>query len=454
MTNYGIISLLPALVAIIVAVKTRKAFESMFLGTIVGFLILSKERFILDFTDALLDVMADSTIGWIILITGLFGSFLAILEKSGGAEAFTKLVSKYSNTGEKSMFITLLLGSVLFIDEYLNVLTIGTAMKKVTDKNRVPREMLAYIINSTGTPICVLLPFSTWSVFFIGLMEQEGILVNGSAVSAYVATIPFILYAWFTIIIVPFAIKKVIPPMGKMKKAWEKIENNKSSVILDGKFDEEKTDGTNIHGKTRISNFVIPVITLIIVTLATGINLTAGIIVGLITCLSMYTIRKLMNIEEYMHSFWSGFESMIMPIGIVVMAFTFKTVNDGLGLSTYIVECARPLMSGAILPAVAFIIVAILAFTTGTLWGLVAIVLPIVVPLSQTLGINPLLVTGAVFSGAVFGSHACFYSDVVVLTARATDISPVDHAISILPYALIASLLSVIGYLVLGFGIA
>ncbi len=437
----SIYAILPSVVAIIFAAKTKKVFEAILLASLVGLMMLYRFDFIMKFVEILFDVMADPITGWIIMITGLFGSFLAILELSGGAEAFTSLVSNYANTQKKSLLITFFLGIILFIDEYLNVLTIGSAMKTVTDRNNVPREMLAYVINSTSTPICVLLPFSTWSIFFIGLMQQENILYQGSAISAYIKTIPFMLYAWVTVLMVPLVILGVIPSFGTMKKAWKNVDSSQENKPTMMK--------TSVK-KNNVLNFMVPLSVLIVVTLMTDINLTVGIIFGLLTAFVLYLGQKIMSFDDYMSTFWKGFESMIVPIGIVLMAFCFKRVNDDLGLSVFILQTVKPIIIVELLPAVSFVLVAVLAFATGTLWGLVAIVLPIVITLVNSLGGNIFIVAGAVFSGAVFGSHACFYSDVVVLSARATDLEPVDHAVSLLPYALIAAVISIGGYLVLG----
>ncbi|HBQ43047.1 MAG TPA: sodium:proton antiporter [Lactobacillus acetotolerans] len=458
MQNYGIISLIPAVIVVILALITRKTLEPLVIGSLVGFIILSKGNFFTAFVNTALKVMGDPTIGWVILVCGLMGSLIAVLEKSGGINSFAQLAVKYANTRKKALFFTWLSGLCLFIDDYLNVLTVGSTMKKVTDKHRIPRALLAYSVGSTSAPICVLVPFSSWAVFFASLLAAQGLTVNGSGIGAYIHTIPYVFYGWAAVfIILPLVISDIIPLIGPMKEANnlalktgqlfppDYIEANQQPV------DEGTTEATDVNARGNLINFMLPIIVLISATIFMGIDLLKGIIIALVFTAIFYGLRKIMYYEEFMDNCWEGFRSMIFVLGLVIVSFIFKEVNDGLGLTNYVIETVKPLMNGGWLPAVTFLVTAGVAFATATFWGLAAIMIPIVIPLAQAMGVDPFLASGAVFSGAAFGSHACFYSDASILIAKATGIRPYDHAITQLPYAVMAALMATVLYVFFGF---
>lgn len=458
MQSYGIISLIPAGIVVLLALVTRKTLEPLLIGSLAGFIILSKEKFLTAFVNAALKVMGDPTIGWVILVCGLMGGLIFVLEKSGGVNSFVQLAVKYANTRKKTLFFTWLVGLCLFIDDYLNVLTVGSTMKKVTDKHRIPRVFLAYSVGSTAAPICVLVPFSTWAVFFASLLAKQGLTVNGSGIGAYIHSIPYIFYGWVAVfIILPLVIKGIIPLMGAMKEAndvalktgqlfpVDYIEANQQGIA------ETEVAVTDDSKQGRLMDFVLPIIILVGATIGMGIDLLKGVIVALGFTAVMYNSKGIMKYEEFMNNCWEGFQSMVFVLGLVVTSFIFKEVNDGLGLTNFVIQTVKPLMNGGWLPAVTFLVTAGIAFATATFWGLAAIVIPIVIPLAQAMGVDPFLTSGAVFSGAAFGSHACFYSDAAILIAKATGIRPYDHAITQLPYALISALVATALYIFFGF---
>ncbi|WP_418791875.1 Na+/H+ antiporter NhaC family protein [Phosphitispora sp. TUW77] len=458
MESYGAISLIPAAIVVILALVTRKTLEPLLIGSITGFIILSKENFFTEFVNASLKVLGDPTIGWVILVCGFMGSLIAVLEKSGGANSFALLAIKYANTRKKSLFFTWLVGLCLFIDDYLNVLTVGSTMKKVTDKHLIPRVFLAYSVGSTAAPICVLVPFSTWAVFFASLLANEGLTVNGSSIGAYIQSIPYIFYGWAAVfIILPLVISGIIPLVGPMKKAddialktgqlfpADYVEANQQVNA------EDKTEASPENAGGILINFILPIIVLIAATIAMDIDLLKGVIVAMVFTAMLYKFKGIMKYEEFMNNCWEGFQSMVVVLGVVIVSFIFKEANDGLGLTNYVIETVKPMMNGGWLPAVTFLVTAGIAFATATFWGLAAIMIPIVIPLSLAMGVDPFLTSGAVFSGAAFGSHACFYSDSAILIAKATGIRPYDHAITQLPYAIIAALLSTAFYIFFGF---
>lgn len=452
--NYGAISLIPIIVIIVMALVTKKTFEPLLVATLVAFTIYAKGDFFNEFVNGALTVMADPTIGWVILVCGLMGSLLLILEKSNASFAFASLIEKFATTRKKALFCTWLFGIFLFIDDYLNVLTVGNTMKKVTDKFNISRSMLAYSVGSTAAPIVVLAPISTWAIFFASLLKNEGVVgADGSAITAYIHCIPYLFYGWISVFIVlPLVILGIIPLIGPMKKQELNAMENGDLFppgVLPPEEEETLVDPSKKQG--GIWDFILPLVVLIAVTIAVGNDVLKGIIVALFFTAALYVGKKLTNLTEFLDNFWSGFSTMIQVLGLLVMAFMFKNACASLGFTDYVIASVAPYMNGGLLAAVVFVATALMAFAMANFWGLAAIVIPIVVPLATAMNVDIYLACSAIFSGAAFGSHACFYADAAILIGKATDIRPYDHAITQLPYAIIAAILTTILYLIFGF---
>lgn len=453
MEHHGLISLLPTLMVVVLALFTRKTFESLVGGALTGYLLLSGFGFFTAFTNGLTDVMQDATIGWVILVCGLFGSLVHLLVMSGGTLAFSTYLLKHIRSRRAALFVTWLLGILIFIDDYLNALTVGSSMKKVTDKFKIPREMLAYVVDSTAAPICVLIPLSTWAIYIAGLLESEGVTPAGSGIAGYLNAIPFITYGWVAVMVVPLVSMNWIPPLGPMKKAEARartgklIPPNSESIAL--KIPEKK------HTREpRLLHFILPIAVLITATVLFEIDALKGIITALVFTVIYYMQQKVARFTQSIEGIFKGFKTMLYALAIVVMSFVLKEVNDQLGLTQYIIETISPWLNKAYLPVIAFLSLALVTFATGSFWGVYAISLPIIIPLAQQLGVNIWLATGAVISAGAFGSHACFYGDATVLSASATGCNNMAHVLTQLPYTLISGGITALIYLLLGLTMA
>lgn len=451
MAHQGFLSLVPTLVVLGLALLTRKTFEALLGGALVGFVILQQGGFFTGFTDSLLAVMADPTIGWVILVCLLFGSLIHLLVRSGGAGAFADYLLRFVKSRRSALLITWLMGIAIFIDDYLNALTIGSSMKKVTDKFQVPREMLAYVVDSTAAPICVLIPLSTWAIYVGGLLEETEVVAQGQGLQGYISVIPFIVYGWVAALIVPLVAIGLIPAIGPMKKAEQRaktgqlIPPNSDTIALE-------VEGISAGDQpSKIMHFVLPILVLIIATIAFDIDALKGVMTAVAFTIILFFFDKVMSFETAMKSVFEGMKLMLYALAIVVMSFVLKNVNDQLGLTDYIIEQVSPWMSRALLPAIAFLSLSLVTFATGSFWGVYAISLPIIVPLAQSLEVNIWLAIGAVVSAGAFGSHACFYGDATILSASATGCNNMAHVLTQLPYALIAGIISTLLYLGLGF---
>lgn len=456
MEHFGAWSLLPAAVVIATALITRRTLEPLLLGSVIGFIILKgpgigtfmTDSWFTEWINAVYAVMMDGVTVWIILVCGLFGSLVALLERAGGTMGFSEIAAGVAKGRKGTLVTTWILGIIVFVDDYLNALAVGTAMRNATDKYSVSREFLAYIVNSTGATVCVLIPFSTWSAFMAGQLESSGAAEAGMGTEAYFATLPYILYAWIAVIIVPLFILKVIPLWGPMRKAEARAAAGQtlpdSTAEVYGKKDEEVAA---VKGKAM--NFIIPMLVLAGVVILTK-DMLYGVIAGLVVCAILFAPQRLMKPAEFFDLIVSGFKDMILVLGIIVSAFILQAANDALGLTPYVIESVEPILSPSVLPMLTFIIVGLLAFTTGSFWGVAAIAFPIIVPLADSMGVSMLLVSGAVISAASLGSHTCFYGDAVTLTSASCQIRNNDYAKNVLPIIALPFLLGCIAFLVAG----
>ncbi len=453
MEDLGAIVLIPTLLVFILAVVTHRPIESLIVGSLVGLGMAHGSDFISGFADTSLRVMMDETVAWVILVCGFMGSLIALLIRTGATGAFTARMTHLVKNRQSSLFLTWGLGLVMFVDDYLNSLAVGSAMRKLTDKYRVSREMLSYVVDSTAAPISVIIPLSTWIVFFAALLESNGIAADGEGVRTYIAAIPYMFYPWVAVLLVPLVIWGKIPLLGAMKRAENRAQETGVTVPPDAEHVEKANQ--SIVAKEgvvpRMSLFVVPMLSLIAFTLYFELDFLKGIYVSLGATAVFILATKTLNMHDTFDTVIDGFKTMIEPLGVLVAAFILKDVNDVLGLAPYVIETIQPLMTAELLPAIIFVTMALISFTTGSNWGVFVIVLPIVTALANILQADMTLVIGATLSASTFGSHACFYSDATVLTAQASGCTPFQHAITQIPYALIAAFISVIGYVVVGY---
>lgn len=453
------LSLVPPIVVVILAIVLRRPILSLLIGALVGLAMLNPVDMLSNFAAASLKVMVDETIGWLILVCGGFGALIALLVRTGGAAAFGSFALRFCKGPRSSLIMTFLLGIVIFIDDYLNALTVGETMKRITDKFKISREMLAYVVDSTAAPICVLVPLSTWAVFFGGLLVDNNIADEGQGIAVYMQAIPYMLYAWFAVLIVPLVVLGVIPLFGPMKKAqlqamqqqpqvdpaqYNEVQTADEYAV---KAVEESFESADSHGK--LYNFLLPILLLVAFTVYFDIDVYKGLLATFAVTIPFYMLQKLMPFAEMIEKMLDGFKSMLPAIGTVIAAFIFKDVCDQLLLPQFVIESLSPFMTAGYLPAVVFLAMAILAFATGSSWGIFAVTIPIVMPLAVAVDANIPLVIGALLSASSFGSQACFYSDSTVLAAQGSGCNLMSHAITQLPYTLIAAACAFVGFLVI-----
>ena len=450
MKEYGLLTLLPAILVIVTAVWSKRTAEPLFLGCIVTYLITDGFHCVPAIVDAFFSVLTDYDNVWLIVVCGLFGSLIALLNASNGTKAIAEKLEKICKSGKSTLLASWILGIIIFVDDYMNIMTISSCMKCLSDKHKLPRESLAYVIDSTGAPTCVLLPFSTWAIFYAGVFyEQEAVqqLGYGSAIATYTHVIPYIFYAIIALLIVPLFAVNALPKLGSMKKAYQRVQE--TGAVYSPASERYNQEIVESDKSALLIDFAAPMILLMVITTING-DIFLALLAAVAACFVLYVPRKLLGIGEFFDLFIKGFADLMPSLIIIVAALMMRQAQNDIGLPDYVVGHILPYVKAATFPAVVFAVVSVLAFITGSNWGIPAVCAPIIIPLATASGVNLLPVMAAIVGGGTFSSHACFYSDATVLTSSSCGIDNMDHASTQLPYAFLAFGLSLLAYLILG----
>ena len=458
-------SLVPPVVAITLALITKEVYSSLFIGIVIGGLFFSGFSFTGTITHIFQDgvvksLSASYNVGILVFLVVL-GTLVAMMNKAGGSAAFGKWAKEHIKTKIGAQVATVILGILIFIDDYFNCLTVGSVMRPVTDRHGVCREKLAYLIDSTAAPICIIAPVSSWAAAVTGFVEGE------DGFQLFLKAIPYNFYALFTIIAM-FAIILADVSFGPMKKF----------ELADIKYDddEETTDGT----KGTVFDLVFPIATLIVLCVigmvysggffASGeekkgfveafsasdasVGLMLGSMGALIVTIIAYLIRRVLKFESIMACLPEGFKAMVPAILILTLAWTLKGMTDSLGAKEFV---AGIVQSGAgsfmsFLPALVFVIAIFLAFATGTSWGTFGILIPIVVAVFSNTDPTLMIISiSACMAGAVCGDHCSPISDTTIMSSAGAQCVHVDHVSTQIPYAMSVAGVSFVTYIIAGF---
>ena len=449
--EYGALTLIPIVFIIVMAVVTRKSFESLLAGSVIACIIMHGTGFFLPWVDMLMEALSDPENQWVILVCGLFGSLIALLRESKGTGGFIRIGERLCKTERGALLGTFVMGVVIFVDDYLNMLTVGTCMRAICDRRKVPRESLAYLLDSTGTPICVLLPFSTWTAFYISLFMKEEAIRNmgfSSGLSMYIQTIPYIFYASVTVLMVFLFAMGWLPKIGPMKKAYDRVRTTGRTYSEESDRYNTEPEDTGEEGK--VIDFLLPVAFLIVATIVAD-DILAAVILTLVLCLVLYIPRKRMTFTQWSELLISGFCEMMPTLAILAGAFTVARCCNAMELPEYVISTVQPYVTPQTYPLIIFLVVSVLTFATSSTWGISTIVIPIIIPLGAAVDANMILTMAAILSGSTFGSHACFYSDATVLASAAARIENMEHAFTQIPYSLIGAAITCVCLLVSGY---
>ena len=448
--DFGIISGLPAAFLIIYIFRTKRIIESLTLAILRCCIMGYKGDFFSVFNEIALDTVMDEDIAWLFIVCGLMGSIVAVIETSGGGYAFGNLIASKARTQRSTLLGTFVCSALLSIDDYLSALTTGCAMTPVNDRHRVPREMTAYVVDTTAAPACVINPISTWAVFIGGLMVANGLAGEGEQVITYVKTIPYNFYAIGTVIVMLLVIIGVIPKFGPMKTAYKRVaEGGPLAPAGSEKIDIRAGQEAEVPDNPKLRNFFCPILVLVGATCIFGFDMQMGVITA-VAFNFLFFVFQGMDPMDYADEVIRGLKNMLMPLFLMVLAFAFADACDRIGFINFVIDAAIENITLPMLPVTIFLVFAFTEFIMGINWGMYIIALPIVVPVTLALGGDPMVTVGVVAAAGVWGSHCCFYSDATILTSASTGCDNFRHAITQIPFGAIAGVLAAIGYFALG----
>ncbi|MEL7564605.1 MAG: Na+/H+ antiporter NhaC family protein [Dehalobacterium sp.] len=482
MEHYGLISILPPLVAIVLAILLREVYISLLVGIFVGTLILNDGNVFLMFTHALnilFEKVGDPT--WntrTILYTLMLGSIVGLAIKSGGSKAFAKWAGDKIRSRKSGQAVTFLSGIVIFIDDYFNCLTVGSVLRPVSDRFKVSREKLAYITDSTAAPVVILMPISSWVAYIVGLIGEQFTQLNITDVSpfmAFIYTIPYNLYAWLTLIMVGVIIFTSFE-FGPMAKA-EKRALTTGKMYDEGSVSPPGDDYSSlkISEKGRTIDMFFPIIVLVLsavifmlytggyfdggVSLALAFqqtdSVTALVYATFVSCVLtviFYKIRGVVGALEAMEGVLQGMKAMMGGLIILALAWTIGGVTTELGTGAYVAQVVSENLPVDLIPATIFIVACLMAFATGTSWGVFAIMIPIAIPLSIASGASMEMCLASLLSGSIFGDHCSPLSDTTILSSTGAGCPHIDHVRTQLPYASLVAACAFVGFLIAGWG--
>ena len=463
-------SLLPPIIAIALALITKEVYTSLFVGIIVGGLLYANFNLEVTLTHAFNNGIVASlseayNVGILVFLV-ILGVIVMMMNKAGGSAAFGRWASSKIKSRTGAQLATVALGSLIFIDDYFNCLTVGSVMRPVTDKSRISRAKLAYLIDATAAPICIIAPISSWAAAVSSCVKN----VNGLEV--FIKAIPFNFYAILTLIMMIFlAITKLdYGPMAKHEKnAQEKGDLFSGMKALA----EEANENANPKGK--VIDLVLPIVLLIICCVIgmiysggffqgesfinafsnadASIGLMMGSAVTLVITLVYYAIRRTLTYREMMDCVPEGFKSMVPAILILTFAWSLKAMTDSLGAKLYVEAVVNSYAAGfkSFLPAIIFLIACGLSFATGTSWGTFGILIPIVTAIFPA--DSPLMIIGisACCAGAVCGDHCSPISDTTIMASAGAQVEHVTHVSTQLPYAITVAAISFVCFIFAGF---
>lgn len=462
--NYGILSLLPALVALILAFVTREAVFSLLIGVTVGVLITG-QNILFGFTGLLQSALGNADFIWVISIEVFVGIMIAFFQKSGAIQSFTRILDLRNITAKGAQIIAWLLGIFIFFSDYFSPLYVGTVMRSITDKARVSREKLAYICDSTSAPVCTIVPFSSWGVYVAGLLVGIGAFADKNiATEAVIRMVPFNFYGIIAIVLVGLIAMKIVPEYGPMKAA-EKRTMETGKVMNDDAKPLLGRELSDIQPKEGIKpnlfiNFFAPAIIIISVTVGTYIVMgSAKTLEGFVLAVAFQfvamLVQKMGTIVELMEAAVNGVKGVMSAVLILALAYCLNSISKQLGTAGYVISITESWMTPALLLVLTFLICAFISFFTGTSWGTYAIMIPIAVPLAFQLtggAISTLVYAtiAAVVGGGCFGDHCSPLSDTTILSSLAAGSDHIDHVNTQLPYALTAAAVSSLLFLIVG----
>ncbi len=463
MGDYGILAILPALIAVILAFVTRETILSLLIACIVGLFITGEG--LMGLSGLFGRALGNGDFIWVLMIEVFIGCLVAFFQLTGSTEEFSRQVQGKIVSRKLVQLFGWFLGMFIFFSDYFSPLFVGPVMRNLTDKAKISREKLAYICDSTSAPMCVLVPFSAWGVYIAGLLVGLGpIVTNDEAVAIFSKSVIFNFYGLFAVGMVALIALGIIPEFGPMKRAEERALNE-GKLVADGSTPMMGIELSEIKMAEELEkprlfiNFIMPV--LIVIGFALGTYVVLGSAKTLeafmfsVIYLAIALMIQKVPPRKVIETAVQGIKGVMPAIIILALAYSINTISKDLGTANFVIESTKGWLTPKLLPLLTFAVAAFISFSTGTSWGTYAIMIPISVPLAFTFSgnvVNTLVYAtiAAVAGGGVFGDHCSPLSDTTILSSFGAASDHIDHVKTQLPYASVAAGIALLVYLVIG----
>ena len=469
METFGWVSILPPIVAIMLAIKTKQVYVSLGLFVWLGWTIMSgwnPVTGLIEAVDVYIVAVSDPDNARVLLFSALIGAMITYTQASGGMEGFVSWVERrgLARSNRSVGSLTVFVSMAVFLESNFGLLVTGSIARPLFDKAKISREKLSYLMDATCSPKCILIPLNAWFAYVIGLLAAQG--VNSPALLFY-ATIPLNFYAILAIVL---AVVVVLTGwnIGPMREAERRVAEE-GKLLRDGAKPMMATEVTTVRPRDGIPrrpiNMVLPIATMVatvpIVLWLTGEgNLKSGsgseavlwgVIVGLLVAAVGYTAQRIMTLEDLSHNLIKGVQGLVPLVIVLSLAFAIGITTRELGTGLFVARAAEAALPMGLIPAVVFLLACFIAFATGTSWGTFAIMIPIVIPMVEMLGLHPALTVAAALGGGIFGDHCSPISDSTIVASMAAATDHIDHVNTQLPYALVAAAGATTLFVVFGF---
>ena len=461
--NMGIISIVPSLLAIVLSFATRNTIVSLVVACLAGTLLAGQG--LLGFPTLLKESLGTTSFSWVMLLNTFIGIIVAYFQKTGAIQGFSQFVHDKNLSRKGVQLVSWVLGMFVYFSDSFGPLFVGSTMRSISDKAKISREKLAYIADSTSAPVSVLVSITGWAAYLMSLAVGVGCIATTEDASAlFLKAIPFNFYPIFAVVLVGLIGSGIVKDFGPMKKAEDRAMKE-GKVLRDGAvplIGKELTEMKAYEGiKTRVFlNFILPVLMIITIAIGTYIKFnsakTMEAFLFVIIFMNISMLIQGIPFKEIMETTTNGVKGAIPAVMLLALAYSVNDLSKDMGTANYIVSLSESFLSPSLLPAIIFIISAIMAFATGSSWGTFAICMPIALPLAFSFTndtLTPLVIASfaAVAGGGVFGDHCSPLSDTTVLSSTGAASEHIDHVKTQLPYSLLCGALAVVAYLVIGF---
>ncbi len=443
---HNIIIFVPLVTLIIMALVTRRMAESMLTAVLLAMLLLHKGNILTGTIDALYGTLTNSSYQFVLIVLLTFGGLIKLLQDSGALVGFGNWISRFASGPKKPLLLAWLMAAVMFVDDYLSVLTATFSLKNVTDRNNIPREHLAFQTNSLSSCICVLIPFSSWAAFTLALVSDQGLVFEN-----YVAAIPYMFYPIIMALILILLPLGLFPKVGALKESYQRVADGGPTFISEKGSKSLVSIEMNENQKaSNALNAIIPLAAMVAGVLAFDNDLAHGAFLAVAVQFVMYVPQKIFTIEEFFDTFFEGAKSMCTLAIVTCFGFTLSQANQQLGLFDLLIGEVSSAVSPWMFPAIVFILLGFTTFATGGCWVMQVIAVPIFFPIAAATGVPPEFVIAPMMSGVCMGYGCCFYADSVFMSSAGTSVANMRIIKTTAPYALGTIALTIIGYLAVG----